>query len=555
MTDDYDLSKKLDGTICFIPSGFTLGGDNSADLPLDEIIKLHEAGQLSTDENGNYQFYKKRDDIEPTIVTVGQGSLCDAFEMMQSTNFGTASLEAMSRFPGYSNMTLSTVIPLNAHPDKQSQGVRELLYVTTSMSIVIQTSFVGNIGNFCNSLTMTYELPSFYDVADESELTETIKMSEFGKVHEHIIHLKGVDYTKNGQFADERICILHPSGKMIIEGNIKVHAKGIVNTSKFETAVASNTLMNTDVVVGSMGTNQVKGRFNEFKKVEMEPVELTDLPDFINDAEVLIDIDNPIVKVRLDNEVPVDVSLSAKMNSYKNGKYITQVKVGKDYGTEPVIFRGATEQQPVRSTNIWVSRKSVTIPDTVESNVVVPTMNELIRTIPDRVEIDAIAQTDSNQVVTLALGHDYKATPSYELVALLKMGPETKVVYTKEINDLHDHLKNMELDGLVFSAEMTNNIPLDLHAVVYPLDKNGKELESIKVNTSDIIPGSSTKNVTFTLVNNEGKDIQKLYKLLIKVYAESSDEIAGQTLNKNQNLLIKHAKITLNGAKYNLNGE
>lgn len=556
MTSDYNLNKEIDGSICFAPGGFTLGGNSSADIPLSEVIELSDSGQLTTDKGGNYLFYKRGDNMKPTTIAIGQGSLCNAYDMKSTMSFASqASLKPMTRFPQYSTLTFSQDISLNAHPDNQGQSVREFYYITTPMTINIETNISKIVAECCDYITLTYQLPCFFDYADKSELSETIKMSDFGKLHEHVIHLKGVDITKSGMRTGDEIGIVQPSGNFIIKGTINVTGTTIVNTEKYYSIISSKPSTDFHIIVGTMGTDKVTGRFDKKEDVDIDPIELDNLPEFIRDDEVIVDIENPVVRVTLDNEVPADVTLDAKMKSYKNGEYIAEVKAGKQYGTDPILFHGATDTQSPMRTNVWISRIRTEIPDSVSANVVVSDMNNLIRKVPERVEVDATARTDSSQVITLALGKEYTATPYYELVAPLKIGPEMKIVYTKEMEDIHDHTKNMELSGLKFTGDATNNIPLDLHVVATALDENGNVLKDIKIGCYDIIPANGSKSITLTMDNVDATEIQKVYSIRMKAYADSNEGLAGQYLNESQNLRIENAKITLLGAKYDILGE
>ena len=179
ITDNYDLSKDIETQVSFTPEGFDLAGKNSADIPLSQVIELEEDGELTTDAKGNYLFYKKSDDIDPTTVTIGQGSLCNGTD--EQFEFPVGQLPSLTIKKNRFSDEISTVdfdlsMSPSYKPDKQGKAVRELIYITTPMEIAIEMNFENLKGSIYDDGMyidkITYEVPYFYDLADESDLVE-----------------------------------------------------------------------------------------------------------------------------------------------------------------------------------------------------------------------------------------------------------------------------------------------------------------------------------------------------------------------------------------------
>lgn len=551
ITDDYDLSKKMDIEVSFALDGITLGGSNSADVPLSQVIELHENGQLIVDADGNYMFYKVGDDMEPTKIAIEGGAL----EQHDDQNFEQHLKEGIQgnipELPQYRfgyPLEFTKVMEIDYKPDTQGKSIRDISYIKTPMAIAITTR-ASELTRMTDNVDITYEIPSFYELVDPSELKTTFYTWE--DTHVDSIHIVGVNLKATNLREGEEIGFNSKTGKIIMKGKVTAHGKLTVDIPEFNAAQDPSIFINLSV--GTMGVTEVTGRFNETKNVDIKPITFDDLPEFIRDDEVVIDVENPIVAISIDNEVPADVIMNAQMISIKDGKRVSVLSVGDDYGTDPIIFHGAKfGESEAKRTNIWVSRIPIAVPDSVEKNIVVSDMMKLIERVPDRVEVEAYARTDSSKSVTLGLAQEYIATPYYELAAPLKMGPKMKIVYKKEIEDLKENLEKTNLGSLVFTADVANNIPLDLSVEIIPLDDKGKEISGIKIITPEKIPANTSMPISFSIINDDSNAMSKIDRIRVKASAESSEKLAGNVLNKNQNLHIQNARISLKGGTIKL---
>lgn len=548
ITDKYDFDKDMELSVHFSTDGLMLGGKNNADIPLSQVIELNENGQLTTDIEGNYLFYKSGDDMKSTEIRIGEGSLGLGTDTTITYHIKTGGKTTIKPGRFLSEMNFSHSWDINYKNDHQGSSVRDFAYITTPMTIEVYTYF-NEITDFTDNVTLTYEIPSYYDIADESQLSETLMPDELKREHYHVINIIGVDFKRTNLREGERIGFKSATGDMIMKGNVTVKGEAMIMESDY--IKTKDPSMTSHIIVGSMGTTAVKGRFNKSERVSIDPISFENLPKFIQNDEVQIDIENPVVRLSLDNEAPFNVKMDASMIGYKNDKRISTLNVGETYGTEAILFAGADEIENPKCTNIWLSRIPLETPEYVDKNVVVSNMMDLIKTVPDRIEVLAEAHTDSTQEVTLSLGQTYKATPKYELVAPLKMGPNMKIVYTTEVDSLYDKLKDTNVGELYFNADVTNNIPLDLSIEVHPLNANGDILDNIQIITPESIPGLSTKNITFRLINSSDNQMSQADRISIKAYALSSDKMAGQYLNKNQNIRLDNVKLQIKDTSIN----
>lgn len=542
VTDDLDLKKDIDVAVHFSSAGLSFNGENSIEIPMTQLVKLEEDGNLTVDEEGNYIFHKKSDGADSTIINIGQGSLCDGTDDTFSellTEGRNVTLTPNKKFPAFGSARITATFSPDFRPDKKKSSISELIYVSTPMTVEVAINF-ENVNGIETIDELRYRVPTFYDVADESELVE--RNVPTNGTHNHTIHLKGVNFKASPLLDDEEISGGAGDDEIVIKGTVGIECNtGTMSIEDFRSSI--NPTMHVRIMVGTMGTTQVTGRFNKEEEVNISPITLDNLPKFLSNKEVELDVDNPLVRLTLYNEVPANIELNAEIKASVGGETTGMLNVGRAYGTKPICFDGAG------SSSIWVSRKALAeIPDTVKENIVIEGIGDLIRRVPEKVDITAFAYTNDEETVELSLAHEYRVIPSYELYAPVKMGPNMKIVYEKDAIDLSSSLKHVEADAITLSTDIRNNIPLNITLSVTAFDEKGNELKSILYTMPEDVPPLGSKHADITIRNKQGvQELKKIDSIRIKAVAEMTDEMVGSYLNVNQNLKLENIKLTIKG--------
>lgn len=559
ITDKYDFDKEVTMGVSFAEGGLLLPGESDMDIPMSQLIELNDSSELMVDpQTGNYLFYKVKDDMDTVIVCMQRGSLCggtmDELEYPLLNN-PAVTLTPNKRYPQFASLDFETVISPSFEPDRLKDAIRELFYMKVNLDIEVTMNF-SEIRGFSYFSELRYEVPFFFVVEDESELIERNVQAE--GLHTHTIHVVGVDFTRKSPYNGEVIGI-HPithrldmHGSMRIRGSVKT-----VNISDFEAATAAQ--INYRVAVGTLGTLGVTGRFDQRERVSIDPIDFEHLPDFIKDEEVSLDIENPVMRLSLWNEMPADISLNGVLTGMRDGKAISTLKIGSDYGTQEIVFKGPEyETGGALKSNLWISRIPIAqLPDTVSNNVVIPEVMDIVRRMPDVINIDSYVRTDSTKVLTLSLSEEYKAVPKYEMVVPLKMGKDMKIVYNKDFDDLYKTLRHFDVNEISITAVAENHLPLDLSMKMEAFDSDGEEIEGLTFilpNQDSPIPGmerfampaDAISDISISIKNSGNENcLRKVDHLRLKVYALSSSVLEGQYLNRNQNLQLRNIKVLL----------
>lgn len=558
-TDKYDFDKEFSLGISTTEDGFYLPKESDIDIPMSQLIELSDSSELTVDaETGNYLFYKKKDSMDTISVSLQRGSLCggtlDELDFPLHQNSAVV-LTPNKRNPEFASLAFETVIMPSFDPDQLKDAIRELFYMHVNLDIDVTMNF-NHIEGFSYINELVYEVPFFFVVADESELIEKNVRAE--GLHNHKIHIVGVDFSRTSAYEGDKIGINPTSHKLEMRGGVRVKGSvKTVNVASFE--AAADAQINYRVMVGTLGTLGVTGRFDQRERVSIDPLEFDDLPDFIKDEEVSLDIENPLIRLSLWNQMPADISLNAVLTGMRDEKAISTLSIGADYGTEDIVFHGPDfGTGEAVQTNIWVSRVPVEqLPDSVDKNVTVPEVMNIVRHMPDAIYIDAYARTDSTKVFTLSLMDEYKAVPRYEMYVPLKMGRDMKIVYNKDFENLNKSLKHIDLNEIVITAQAENHLPLDLSMKMEAYDCDGQEISGLTYDLPDTenpipgqkrfaMPADAISNITIG-IRNAGREnaLQQLDHLRLKLYATSSAALEGQYLNRNQNLQLRNIKVML----------
>gem|GEM_PF-2807342 len=560
ISDKYDLSKEMSLGLSFAEEGFQIAGASDVDIPMSQIIELKDSSELMIDSlTGNYLFYKYKDDMDTVKVCQGHGSICngtdDLFDCPIMNNPAVV-ITPSKRYQGFGSLQFETVMTPSYQSDYIKNSICEFHYLKVNLDIEVSMNF-SNLDGVTYFDELQYEVPFFYVVENKNDLVE--KNVRTNGVHTHRIHVIGVNFLQQSPYEGEQVGIDPVTRQLILKGSVRM--KGVAKTVNINSLEqASDPTINFRVQVGTLGTLAVTGRFFIKENVHIDPIEFNNLPDFIRDEEVTMDVENPQMRLTLMNEVPATISLNADLNGYRDNQQISSVGIGEDYDTAPIAFDGPVYgQENERTSTLWISRKAVAdMPAYVTENVVIPEIIDVVSKIPDEIWLTAYARTDSNQVTTLSLSEEYKAVPKYEMYVPLKIGKDMKIVYSKEFENLNEAMKMVDLNELVLTAQARNRLPLDLSMKIQAFDTEGQEVTGFEYvlpsqehpisgsNNETLLTAESVSNITIRMKNvGTENNFHKVDRLKLKIYALSSEKLEGQYLNRNQNLQLNDVKIVL----------
>lgn len=558
--NSYDLNKDIDMTISAggehlaIPVGYT------EKITLDKIIEIEEGDDLQVLENGEYHLLKS-DNIDETNTSVNLVTVNDS-----ENPINLIEVISNANYPSKIDVSVS---------DKESEGKIE----TEAHEIDNAVIEIGALtANTPTKLTLNFKIEttgniSYSDVTIENM---TIIFPDFIQFKEGQNGLNGQTLTISGEviphgsnFTKDLYITKYVFGNKYGEGNKVQEENGdrIIRIENQKITVKTNVIVHEaqgsgslnispTAILAAMTVNNVLGTIKPEMNVEPTNVELTNLPDFLQDDEVKLDITNPIFSFKANNPLQTNIEMDGVMTGYKNGQVTKVVKIGSGNGGNPIILKPSGDnQQTISLTRVATAIEGAT-------NVVVPNLNDIIETMPDYITVDLEPTVKSDDYYNVELGQKYILNSSYDIDVPLNFGSNLKIVYDETIDNFDLDLEDVDIKKAILSINAVNTIPLAMEIKnenVSALDANGNVIKDIDVTVEGTITeskdGKAEVSSTLNINLNETAEgaISKLDGLKLKVTAVPGQATDVQLLST-QWLQLTDMKLKIpNGIKVDLN--
>ena len=558
--NSYDLNKDIDMTISAGGEHLAITVGYTEKITLDKIIEIEEGDDLQVLENGEYHLLKS-DNIDETNTSVNLVTVNDS-----ENPINLIEVISNANYPSKIDVSVS---------DKESEGKIE----TEAHEIDNAVIEIGALtANTPTKLTLNFKIEttgniSYSDVTIENM---TIIFPDFIQFKEGQNGLNGQTLTISGEviphgsnFTKDLYITKYVFGNKYGEGNKVQEENGdrIIRIENQKITVKTNVIVHEaqgsgslnispTAILAAMTVNNVLGTIKPEMNVEPTNVELTNLPDFLQDDEVKLDITNPIFSFKANNPLQTNIEMDGVMTGYKNGQVTKVVKIGSGNGGNPIILKPSGDnQQTISLTRVATAIEGAT-------NVVVPNLNDIIETIPDYITVDLEPTVKSDDYYNVELGQKYILNSSYDIDVPLNFGSNLKIVYDETIDNFDLDLEDVDIKKAILSINAVNTIPLAMEIKnenVSALDANGNVIKDIDVTVEGTITeskdGKAEVSSTLNINLNETAEgaISKLDGLKLKVTAVPGQATDVQLLST-QWLQLTDMKLKIpNGIKVDLN--
>jgi len=558
--NSYDLNKDIDMTVnvggehLAIPVGYT------EQITLDKIIELDEGDDLQL-VNGEYHLLKS-DKIDETNTSVKMVTVNESSNPINSIN--VLNNVDYSQPGDVTVEDIESEGSVNTEAHGIDEAVIEIGSLTANTPAKLTLSFEINKTNSISysDVTidkMTITFPDFIKFEEgQSGLNgqvltisnETLSSSTYTidlYISKYVFGEKYGDGNKVKEENGDRIIKIE-NQKITVKTDVTVHqAQGTGSLSITPTAI-----------LAAMTVSEVNGTIKPNMDVKPTEVELTNLPDFLQDEEVKLDITNPVFSFKANNPLNEEIEMDGIMTGYKNGKVTKTVKIGSGNGGVPIKLKPSGNKQQT----ISIVRNEKTVVETGATKVIVPNLNDIIETIPDRISVELKPAVKTDDYYTVNLGQDYVLNSEYNIDIPLSFGSGLKIVYEETIDDFDLDLEDVDIKKAIISITADNTIPLKMEIKnenVSALDVNGNKITDINVTVEGTITESkdgksiATSQLNINLVSTKEGAISKLDGLFFKVTAVPGQATDVQLLSS-QWMQLKDMKLKIpNGIKVDLN--
>lgn len=557
--NSYDLNKDIDMTISAggehlaIPVGYT------EKITLDKIIELDEGDDLQI-VDGEYHLLKK-DNIDETNTSV----------KLVTVNESSNPIEPIRIISGNHDNNVHDIFISNAESEgfinAEAHGVDKAVIEIGSLAADMPTTLTLKLklgGEISTSLvkvgTMTITFPNFIQFEKENGLNgQTLTMTDvqiepysgFTKELKINKYVFGKEYGEGNRVDEE-------NGDRILKienQEIKIEMQ-VINVI---TPSGNGSLNITPTItLAEMAVSEVYGTIQPDIDVKPTEVELNNLPDFLQDDEIRLDITNPVFSFNANNPLNTDVEMDGVLTGYKDGQVTKTVKIGSGNGGASITLKPSGDKQQT----ISIVRDEKTVVEANATKVVVPNLNDIIETIPDHINVELKPAVKTEQYYTVNLGQDYTLNSAYDIDIPLSFGSNLKIVYEETLDNFDLDLEDVDIKKAVLSINAVNTIPLAMEIKndnVSALDANGNVIKDIDVTVEGTITESKDgKTEVSSALNvnlNETAEgaISKLDGLKLKITAVPGQATDVQLLNT-QWMQLKDMKLKIpNGIKVDLN--
>ncbi len=578
---DYDLSN-IDTTASFKVKELTVP-INLEYLTLDQVMDLKEGSEIvkEKDAAGN-EFYavKKEGTFNSSEVNVKQ------FTAKPSIGTTTATLSQTGLLPG--GMTAEYDI-VGVAPTSFSANATDIddailridtLGVASTLVTTLTLTATGSI-DWANSVEITglkIEFPAGlkcttsqgtfietspsmkdYSLLDLSGVA--LKPNSSGKI---VITLNITDYytvtksdnKKNLDFDDKARTLTIADQVKIQAGTIKMTNAGGV----FPSSITFNIAPTMDDLVVSTFTGCVNYKVKDFN---IDPIDLSNLPDFLNQEGTRLGLENPQIYLGINNPLG-DIKNTASSTTYlymQTGFSMIPERDGKKGAKQSLdpdpSIPGQTEGKITIGGGSTAEQCFVVSPTDPKPNyypgytnpkhVKFTGLKQVLKEtdgIPTKIEVSADnPQLPTQDVYKLKLGNDYgKVNGRYTFYAPLQLSEDTKISYTDTIDGWNDEdVDAMTLTRIEMNMLISTEVPFPITLEIVPITVGGKPIPG--ANSNIVTIDKLAKDFPTKLVINA--TVQHLDGLLLKAKVQDPDKQA--VLGPEMKLYIKNSKATLTG--------
>lgn len=277
----------------------------------------------------------------------------------------------------------------------------------------------------------------------------------------------------------------------LASGRLVFDAADVVGAS-----LPSSVTFTTDYSMGEVKVTSFTGKMKyELDGMNVSDVSLTDLPDVLMQQGTDLRIANPQIYISVYNPL-ARYSVSARsgfeITSYVNEEAVDTYGLDEPYFTisgTPATDHYAYYFSPKSVTTLYPGYEGAEHVGYAElSNVLSGSR------VPDRLNIDFVSPSVPEQSVAgLPIGQSLGTVDGiYTFCAPLAFAANSKIVYADVVDGwASEDLDAVTIEALDVNATVSTDLPVGVHFVGYPVDRQGNQINGVKIEGADISAGAS----------------------------------------------------------------
>lgn len=552
---DYDFNE-IDATMGFGGDGLELPASSTMDIPLKDVLDLEENGSVKLDDEGNYLFQltgsgssEANPKIEP-IRLEGRSYNANIPISLSASAKATRSLTASSGIPEVKEKMFEY-----HGVDKSVKSLTKANMKPVTMKLTLGFSGISSVISKIKKATLT--LPGYLSLNRNGMPIPTssrIDIADISTSRDMVLTITSNELLFSEQDAYGTLSIAE-DGKIDMDGYFGLKIDDFELTGTPSTA---NMSIAAKVEVENIELTSATGVFDpEVNFGTLGEVDVTGVPDFLSDDNVVADLANPQILLTINNEMNVAATVKATVTATKSGQTTATVQL-------PEMYIEKNSVSPTTQICICREKTAGLTAQYGEKNVyAVSNLSTLINKIPDHVSIGNVeARADQSQEATVEFGKPYHITPGYKVYAPLAFGKDAVIEYSDQFDGWNDDIDDLELSENTYvrlTADAISKVPAALILEAHPLGIGGADISNlIEVNIKKGEVSASTDGETAVTSPLEVEirekvkgGLKQLDGLSYKVQGKATHNgttVEGITLNANKHTLkLNNIKVKLVG--------
>lgn len=300
---------------------------------------------------------------------------------------------------------------------------------------------------------------------------------------------------------------------------------------------------------------------------DIAPLKLDDMPDFLDDPSVNLDLDNPILLLcaKQGINIPVEINSLKLTATTESG---TQIAVTKKI--DNILGNSVANYFYIADKELSAEDKAILVAKYPEyANVKrielqSGSVKALIEKIPDEVKIEVSPVKLDTKTKFVDITKEYDVDIEYKVFAPMKLGSNFTLVYDDEetgwAEDLED-LEDLDLDSLNFSAKAISNMPADIVLTLVPIAEDKSTINQLIVTSIDVKAMAKNQDVKFVfkpapgytindvLAGNDKKGVKKLDGVKYKAEIKGISNYDGKVMAMPQDayIILNDLRVSIKG--------
>lgn len=245
--------------------------------------------------------------------------------------------------------------------------------------------------------------------------------------------------------------------------------------------------LNIGFVMSETDIQSIKAR----AKVTVDPIEvstaLTGLPDILTQNEAVLDLQSVHFEMDVNNTSPISLETGIEMQTtFVNGTQSPLITLD-----QPIHVNANSNETLVLSNE----------DEYAGTPGYIPNLNELVSQVPQSIYFKATPYMPESDI-ELILGSIFSFNADYRMSVPLEFGDELSLSLDTDVTGLNGEGEYLNYaHRAVVSAQVVNTLPLDLSLTALAIDKEGNEMNNVRVeNLPLIVAGNTNTDVEIRLV-------------------------------------------------------